>query len=467
MARVRRKIACKAQIFRHARQRFQGYAILIIVLFGICLFATTPVHAQVSPAEIVNPQSKQLESTYLQDLKKLNRDIEAAPFPFTFFLSRYVGLDRSQEAETDTRGIEFGFFQNRTILKITGNYDAAFNANLLTENERARRVFQDVMVPILQLVGRDVPTDVPADTIGLEICYHVRTPSSNYDYEGKQILVVVFQKADAFMYVHATDNSSRQDILNRSNIFVDGQPYGLALEQRQPFSLEALGRTDPGEIAEASPSQMAGRSQALTFSSTALPVDTSDTMTPVPHASSPRAPGVISKPVTTPADISPPTPALTQADADREQAKLQLQFNAFAKDGTARLHFVEYAPPSLFIFHNQMYLQITMRNPSPFNREASSIYKRAAQSFDLFLAPQMKDLLEKLPTGIAIAGVDITVLNGFIPQTANTSEAAEFICPLIATRRFASAEITNQELIDQSAVLVNGVRIALNLQLVE
>jgi hypothetical protein len=34
-------------------------------------------------------------------------------------------------------------------------------------------------------------------------------------------------------------------------------------------------------------------------------------------------------------------------------------------------------------------------------------------------------------------------------------------------RQFADAEITNQDLINQSAVLVNGIRIALNLQQVE
>jgi hypothetical protein len=37
----------------------------------------------------------------------------------------------------------------------------------------------------------------------------------------------------------------------------------------------------------------------------------------------------------------------------------------------------------------------------------------------------------------------------------------------MALRNFVNADITNQQLIDQSIVLVNGVRIALNLQLVE
>jgi len=40
-------------------------------------------------------------------------------------------------------------------------------------------------------------------------------------------------------------------------------------------------------------------------------------------------------------------------------------------------------------------------------------------------------------------------------------------CPRRALSQFADADITNQQLIDQSIVLVNGVRIALNLQTAE
>ena len=47
------------------------------------------------------------------------------------------------------------------------------------------------------------------------------------------------------------------------------------------------------------------------------------------------------------------------------------------------------------------------------------------------------------------------------------SEAVEFVCPRAALKKFVNAEITNQQLLDESIVLVNGVRIALNLQLVE
>jgi hypothetical protein len=53
------------------------------------------------------------------------------------------------------------------------------------------------------------------------------------------------------------------------------------------------------------------------------------------------------------------------------------------------------------------------------------------------------------------------------PGAKERSEAIEFVLPKNLAQQFADSEITNQALIDKSQVLVNGVRIALNLQLVE
>ena len=151
----------------------------------------------------------------------------------------------------------------------------------------------------------------------------------------------------------------------------------------------------------------------------------------------------------------------------RLQTKYQSQLDALAKEGVAKLHFVDYAPPSFVVFRNRIHLQVTLRNPLAFEKDSGSIYKRAAQSFDLFLAQQLKALLEKLPADAEIQGLDITVLNQLAAKPAPSSEALEFVLPMQPLRQFVEAEITNQELIDQSIVLVNGVRIALNLQLVE
>jgi len=133
----------------------------------------------------------------------------------------------------------------------------------------------------------------------------------------------------------------------------------------------------------------------------------------------------------------------------------------------ASFHFVDYAPPSFVVFRNQFLLQMSLRNPQSFDKDATSIYKRAARSFDLFLAPQLKPILDKIPGSAEIGGLDITIVNDLTSKSTHSSEALEFICPLKTLRQLAAAEITSQELINQSVVLVNGVRIALNLQQVE
>ena len=167
------------------------------------------------------------------------------------------------------------------------------------------------------------------------------------------------------------------------------------------------------------------------------------------------------------ADPPPAAPAATQADADRLDEKYRSQLAALAKEGAAKFHFVAYAPPAFVLFHDQIALQITLKNSLQFGPSKGSIYKRAAQSFDLFLAPLLKDISERVSPEVEFQLFDFSVLNKLSPAAKETSEAIEFICPRKALKQFVNAEITNQQLLDQSILLVNGVRIALNLQLVE
>jgi hypothetical protein len=64
---------------------------------------------------------------------------------------------------------------------------------------------------------------------------------------------------------------------------------------------------------------------------------------------------------------------------------------------------------------------------------------------------------------------DFSVVNAlsFASGGKERSEAIEFLLPRNLARKFANSDITNQELLDKGQVLVNGVRIALNLQAAE
>lgn len=416
--------------------------------------------AQVNPAEILNPQLRAVEEAYFPQLIALNRAIGATKFPFPFVLSRYVGLNPQQQAVGDSRGVEFVRFHERVVLKITGNYNAAYNADLLTQNQRASRAFREAIIPVLPHVTRIIPAEVNCDAIGFEISYHVRRQTRNSEYEGKEILVVVLDRADAFGYAGLASVEAQQDVLNRSEIYLNGQDFGLALGEQEPLNVEALGRTAPGAAPAPAPAASGTRARAPQSTQSLSPA--LRRLGAQPGAG--NEPGAALPSGTEKSET--PVAAATPADAERLQAKYQSQLDALAKGGVVGLPFVDYAPPSFAVFRNRLVLQFTLRNPLRFEKE-SSIYKRAAQSFDLFLAPRLKALLDKLPADAELEGLDITVLNQLATTPTGSSEALEFVFPLKALRQLTDAEITNQQLIDHSVVLVNGIRIALHLQLVE
>lgn len=426
-----------AERLLHAACRF--------IAVGILLGVTAITYAQVSPVEVLNPKLKADEAQYFPQLRSLQQSIAVTRFPFPFRSARYPNEKHGQRAASDPNGIEFVYFEGREILKISGIYQAAFNAALLSKNERASQTFRDVVVPILRLVRQQIPTNVDCDGIGFEIIYNTRDANSAYDYEGREVLTVVFDREDAFSYADATGDAQRQQILNRSDIFVDGKEFGLAPGQPGPLNVQTLERSVPRQARE-------GSSSAVP---TARPAD----LSPAPV---PRAVRTVSVAEERPVATSPPT----SPDANQLQAQFQGQLNAIAQEDGAKFHLVERAAPLFKVYEDRTVLYLTMRNTLPLDGGTSSIYKRAAQTFDLFLAPELKDLVNTLPGNAQYDALDFSVLNR-LGAEKTPSETVDYICPLVAIRSFVEDKITSQGLIDQSIVLVNGVRIALNLQLVE
>jgi len=429
-------------------------------------FSASLASAQVSPSEILNPDLKALEETYFQQLKTLNQSIAKTKFPFPFYLSRFVGLDPARQAETDSRGLEFVRFQDRVILKVTGNYNAAYDTARMTQNERAASTFRITVLPILDQLTAALPEDLACDGIGFEISHHAHTRERSYDYEGKEILVVVLDRDDAWALARASTDPERQEILNRSKVFISGKDFGLSLTERDPLNVQALPRSVPAGLdatSTARSSTLVARS-SLIKSNHPLPPVSRAVAAPVDPAPANANPVV---PLPSAADPPPASPPPSPADAERLNEKYQAQLAALAKEGATKFHFVDYAPPAFMVFRDQIALQMTLRNSIQFGPVKGSIYKRAAQSFDLFLAPQLKDLSDRISPEIEFQLFDFSVLNKLSPGPKGTSEAIEFICPRTGLKQFVNAEITNQQLLDQSVILVNGVRIALNLQLVE
>lgn len=424
---------------------------LSLVLGCIC---SSTASAQVSPNEILDPQLKSLEAQYLPQLKTINQHIARKQFPFPFYLSRVVGLDPAQQIEADTRGLEFKHFRDRVVLKATGNYNAAYDKKQLSRNEQAARTFRDVMLPILQIITQNVPPDLDCDAIGMEISYHVRDRQKSYDYEGAENLVVVLDRKDAFQMVLEKDDNARQVLLDRSLVYLGGEEYGLSLLDRDPVVVDKQARAKSNQIDAGSTLSASTSASRLIRSNPNL----------LPSAAGGNDPSGGPK-----VDLSRAKPAATAADAAKLQSQYQAQLDALAREGQVKLGFVDYDPPTFVVVSKQMVLQMTLKNSTRLDPEKTNIYKRAAQTFDLFVAPKMKDVLDRIPSDVPVDYYDFSVVNPLSPTSLGKerSEAIEFLFPKQLAQEFVNNEITNQELIDKSQVLVNGVRIALTLQLVE
>jgi len=109
----------------------------------------------------------------------------------------------------------------------------------LTQNERAASTFSTVVLPILDPLTGNLPKGLACEEIGFDISYHMHPRERSYD-EGKEILVVVLDRIDAWVLSSATMDSTRQDILNRNKIYVSGTDFGLSLTERDPLNVRAL-----------------------------------------------------------------------------------------------------------------------------------------------------------------------------------------------------------------------------------
>jgi hypothetical protein len=422
--------------FRSAHKLLSGS---ILYLAVIALFA------QVSPNEIQNPKAKSAEDKYFAQLLALHRAIDETHFPFPVKLARYLNAKPGQRGAQDASGIEFVGFQGRIVLKISLVYNAEYNVRQLSRNQCAGRAFQEAVAPILRVVAEQMPQTADYDSIGVELTYGRRDDGRSYDFAGKESLTVLFTRDDAVTFSKLGSIAERQKILNRSEVYLSGEEFGLALGQRDPLLVAALDRTSVRQ-AENDPA-------------------------PVPDSTSSNHADIVTAAYVSPTvSIARPTTAqsspLTFADAMRLQAQFQVQLDGIVREDGKNLHLAEGKAPSFEVAGDQTLLHFTMQNALSFDRNIASIYKRAAQSFDLFLAPELKSLSRRLPVDQSFDAIEFSVLNQSGTGQASI-ETIDYICPLTPLREFVANRITSQDLINQSVVLVNGIRIGLNLQLVE
>jgi hypothetical protein len=415
----------------------------------ILLVAASAASAQVlTPAEIKDPDLRSLQQQYMNDLKLVGQDILALPLEYHFYLSRKLDLDESQQQQADQRSIRFDRYNGQTVLAVTGNYYAAY-PETIGADQRARSTFLNVVMPILKSEVPRFQANHQVQGYAVEISHHIVGKVMGVTMERPENLMVFLPQSAALRLLGSRDENVQQAGLRQGQIFLNAQPVTIWLTGAGPQSV--LG-TDPdtGSTERRVPPAGTEITQASEGSDGQAPVST-----PAPVA---KRNDVVPIPVR---DTSPQALAALQSSNQELLAKL-------VKELDSQAHFVSYASPSFVVFRQGIYLELSLNTALP-ESAAGSRYKLAAMAFDDHVAPLIRPTLAYFKEEPKFDGISFSTtvhLAGKLPA-AGKSQAVEFFFPFAAQRCYEKYDCTGQQLLDAGTVLINGERVALDLQIAE
>jgi hypothetical protein len=393
----------KASIPFSVAEQLGGSIFLSIALFA---FAPTGRAQALSPAEIADPAMRGLQQSHLQELHTITAAVSRHHFPYHFYFSRRLDLTEREQERSDQRSIQFDRFQGQTVLKITGNYFAAYSAKRMTNEERARQTYREVMLPILQAAVPQFSRAAIPDAFALEISHHVIRNLLGVETEGAENVVLILPKASALLLMEARDEAGREAAVLQGAAYLNGVPIAFF----------------PGEVRE-SPEIRVSAAPATAPRSSGAPV--------------------------------------------KLEAEYRDTFARMLKELDSQAHFVPYAPPSFISLRGGQYLQIPITTNLALS-DSGSQYKLAALAFDRHIAHLIRPVLACFKDSVDFTGVDFSTTVRLAGANAEEGgEAVEFIFSLGALRGYAQFNLTGQQLLDEGVVLINGDRAGLDLQTAE
>jgi len=422
----------------------------LINVLGVLLFSTVlavSAHAQVlAPEEIRDPNMRELQKKYFPELKQITEAAAAHNFPYHFYFSRILDLSEREQLNNDQRSVQFDRYQDKTVLKITGNYFAAYSAELVKPEERARQTYQDVILPLLRAAVPALEKTDAFQDFAFEISHHVRKKVIGVSSEGTENVVLILPRESAQRLVAATDPRAQQAAVLEGEAFLNAAPIAL---WPQP---------DEGQTGS-------------------KPVHVSAlTSVPNPFAAKVIAPtpGALKGPEEPPANPPAPAPAVAPARATSPEALKSIQsswqpvLDRMVQELNSQAHFVRYAPPAFIPFHKGLYLQLSLTTALP-ESAGGSDYKLAALAFDRHIAHLIRPALAYVNQDHGdFDGIDFSTSVRLGEKDSDGSQVAvEFVFPLAMLRTYDQFDCTGQQLIDSGFVLINGERVSLNLQIAE
>ena len=195
--------------------------------FSTLLLAVSAPAQVIAPDEILDPNLRELQRKYFSELKRITEAAAAHNFPYHFYFSPVLGLSEKDTRNNDQRSVRFDRYQSQIVLKITGNYFAAYSMELMKPEERARQTYRDVILPLLQAA---VPALEKADmpqAFAFEISHTLRKKVIGVSSEGTENVVVILPKASAQRLVAATDPAAQQAAVLEGEVFLNAKPIAL------------------------------------------------------------------------------------------------------------------------------------------------------------------------------------------------------------------------------------------------
>ena len=125
-------------------------------------------------------------------------------------------------------------------------------------------------------------------------------------------------------------------------------------------------------------------------------------------------------------------------------------------------------PRALWLSARDIYLELSLNTTLP-ESAAGSRYKLAAMAFDDHVAHLIRPTLAYFEVEPKFDGISFstTVHLAGRPSAVGKTEAVEFFFPFAALRCYEKYDCTGQQLINAGVVLINGERVALDLQIAE
>jgi hypothetical protein len=428
---------------------------MFLLFMCVSLVSVIAAAQVVAPVEIKNPEMRSLQFKYIDELKAIGEEITNTTFPYPFYLSRKLDLDEQQQKAADQRSIRFDQFNGRTVLAVTGNYYAAYSADHLNKDQRARETFLSVVEPILKVVAPKFQTNAAVQGYAVEISHHIVGKVMGVSMERPENVMAFFPQNSALKLLAAKDDTGRQAAMLEAQLFVNAEPVVIWLNGEGPqVGLKSPAPDAPDtatpanqaavEVAGGTDGHAAHDNIVASFPKPTKPIND------VPHPQ--------------PRDTSPETLASLQA------ANKQV-LETMVKELDPQVHFVSYAAPSFVAFRQNIFLELSL-NTTLTENAAGSRYRLAAMAFDDHISHLIRPVLgyfkpdPKEESKFDGLGFSTTVHLSGKGQPAN-SQAVEFFFPLTALRCYESYDCTGQQLIDAGTVLINGERVSLDLQIAE